>query len=84
MHHVFAEISIEESLRRTDAADRHGQEELCQDAAAAGGIFPRRQSARSPTPPPRRDGSAGCGVVSRRRGGQLYDRRLPGRPDQHG
>ena len=33
---MFAEISIEESLRRADAADRHGQEELHQDRGCCG------------------------------------------------
>jgi hypothetical protein len=69
MHHVFAGISIEEPLRRADAADRHGQEELHQDRGCCGRYIPRRQSARSPTPPPRRDGSARCGVLSR--GGEV-------------
>ena len=40
MHHVFAEISIEESLWRADAADRHGQEELHQDRGCCGRYIP--------------------------------------------
>jgi hypothetical protein len=40
MDHAFAEISIEESLRRVEAADRHGQEELGDDRGCCGRYIP--------------------------------------------